>query len=707
MLLAVVGGGIAELTEPGFFFRDDMQHYFMPMFMEIGRQLADGSWPSISLRSWFGGNLVGEYQYALYNPVSLLLYWVIHRIPDPAKAAFLFSVFHLALGALGTFFLARTAGLRDDLALAASVTVATNSFVVYWFASSWVSHLVAFAWSTWAMFFLLKVATNPRYAVPAVAAIHLTLTSGFPQAAVALSVWGGVLAGERWCRTRSPAPVVALAVCALSGILVSLPAILPVAAFVEGSARPEGVSNTGFNTALLGDLLKFSFPSHVGLLNTYGGFRPVTPPIYLTAWFALPVLVTALAVRHQPSAGPRWSPLLLPLIAAVCFGVLAQGPDQLGPFRYPFRFLPWFHVCVTLACLAVLDRTLRSAGSKAGPGMPLLLAAAAVGIFGLSVQQQPDLWRVHAVFLALQLAFSLLLPMVIRRHGGATGAFLVATSLCVVAATHLVWPHTNVLGKIHLPEHGAMDAGGGDPRMLSIQLAGYVDRESADAMEEAVSGNTFLLQGGAMINGYSPIMPKGLAERLCMGLFGWTCPDAAANLFRPDPETGMDLADLARLGRIMVQRGDDLDAFRAHKPDRWAATGEGRSMVEFRRRAPLPSHGGYVSWLPPGVTVESTVSVTDKQEVHRLRAGSSWRGGRLVLARAAYPGYRAELDGRPLPVEAHLGVLVSVVLPADTSGELRVWFEPPGQAAGRLAAGAGLVLLAAWLMSVRLKGRRL
>jgi len=30
--------------------------------------------PLISLRSWFGGNLVDEYQYAIFNPVSDLLY---------------------------------------------------------------------------------------------------------------------------------------------------------------------------------------------------------------------------------------------------------------------------------------------------------------------------------------------------------------------------------------------------------------------------------------------------------------------------------------------------------------------------------------------------------------------------------------------------------------------------------------------------------
>ncbi|QQP92901.1 hypothetical protein IGS68_31170 (plasmid) [Skermanella sp. TT6] len=705
VLLAVAGGIVAELGEPGFFFRDDMQHYFMPMFMEIGGQLAQGTWPAISLRTWFGGNLVGEYQYAVYNPVSLLLYWAIHRMSDPAAAAFVFSVFHLALCSLGTFLLARAVGLRNDLAVVAAVVVSTNNMLVYWFAASWISHLVAFAWSTWAMAFLVRATEDPRHAVTAAAAIFLTLTSGFPQAAIAVAVWAAVLAGERRYRTGSFRPAAALAVSVACGVLVSLPAILPVAALVEDSMRPRGWSNNGFNTALLGDLLKFSFPSHASLLNTYGGVRSVTPPLYLTAWFALPVVLICLARRCliAPAA-------LLPFAAALCFAVLAQGPDQLGPFRYPFRYLPWFHLCLALACLVLLHRATRAGprptGAGSGLGTGVILGALSLVMFVLSVQQQPDLWRLHAGFFALHLGFSLVLAAMVRTRGTPVGAFLVASSLCFTVATHAAWPHNNILGRMVLPERppafveGEAAAGG-----RSLQLAGHVSSGRADVMEEATSGNAFLLGEGGMINGYSPISPRGLAQRLCMGLFGWTCPDAAAELFRRDAETGLDLADLARIDRISVSRSSHLDAFLAHKPDRWLVAAEGRFMTEFRRREPLPAGGGNLSWLPPGVAVDRTPVVSDREERHVLSAGPAYRGGRLVLARAAYPGYRAELNGRPLPVEAYLGVLVSVVLPDDPSGELRVRFDPPGGTAGWLAASGGLGLLAAWLLRTRFRRR--
>ncbi|WP_158046816.1 hypothetical protein [Skermanella pratensis] len=627
VLLAIVGGVIAELAEPGFFFRDDMQHYFMPMFLEIGGQLAQGTWPAISLKSWFGGNLVGEYQYALYNPVSLLLYWIIHWIADPAAAAFFYSVFHLAVCSLGIFFLARAIGLRDDLALVAALVGSTNNMLVYWFAASWISHLVAFAWSAWAMFFLIKAVARPRHVVSAAAAIYLTLTSGFPQAAIAIAVWGSVLAGERWYRTRTFMPVVALGVSVVCGALMSLPAILPVAALVADSVRPQGISNGGFNTALLGDLLKFSFPSHVGLLNTYPGFRPVTPPIYFTAWFALPVLLIGLERRTL-----SWPALLLPFGATLCFAVLAQGPDQLGSFRYPFRYLPWFHLCLVLTCLVVLDRTMthvpNRTGTGTGTGICLALATLSFVMFALSMQQQPDLWRTHATFFILHLGFSLVLPVMTWRHGRTVGAFLIASSLCFTIATHVAWPHNNILGKMALPERTPYAVSDEvTPGGRSLQLTGYVYRERTDVMEEATSGNAFLLQGGEMINGYSPISPRGLAERLCMGLFGWTCPDAAAELFRHDAETGLDLADLARIDRIIVSQDDHLSAFLDHKPDQWLMAGKGRFMTEFRRSEPLPSQQGHLSWLPPGVTVDRTLIVSDMEESHVLRAGSAYRGG--------------------------------------------------------------------------------
>jgi hypothetical protein len=574
--------------------------------------------------------------------------------------------------------------------------VSTNNMLVYWFAASWISHLVAFAWSTWAMFFLTRSAAHPRHVVSAAAAIYLTLTSGFPQAAIAITVWTTVLAGERWYRTRTFMPAVTLGVSVLCGVLISLPAILPVAALVEDSVRPHGISNGGFNTALLGDLLKFSFPSHVGLLNTYTGFQPVTPPIYFTAWFALPVLLIGLKRRAL-----SWPGVLLPFGAGLCFVVLAQGPDQLGSFRYPFRYLPWFHLCLTLTCLIVLDRAMRHGPGRTGTSINSCLALSALSLvmFALSVQQQPDLWRIHATFFILHLGFSLFLPVMIWKRGRRVGAFLITSSLCFTVATHVAWPHNNVLGKMALPEHtpfavkDEVTAGG-----RSLQLTGYVDRERANVMEEATSGNAFLFQGGEMINGYSPISPRGLAERLCMGLFGWTCPDAAAELFRHDAETGLDLADLAHIDRIIVSQDDHLNAFLTHKPDGWIIAGEGRFMTEFRRSEPLPSQQGHLSWMPPGVTVDRTLIVSDMEESHVLRAGSAYRGGRLIFSRAAYPGYQADLNGQSLPVESYLGVLVSVTLPDNSSGELRVWFEPPGQTTGWLAAGSGLGLLIAWLL---------
>lgn len=88
----------------------------------------------------------------------------------------------------------------------------------------------------------------------------------------------------------------------------------------------------------------------------------MTPPLYLTAWFALPVVLICLARRCliAPAA-------LLPFAAALCFAVLAQGPDQLGPFRYPFRYLPWFHLCLALACLVLLHRATRAGPRPTGP----------------------------------------------------------------------------------------------------------------------------------------------------------------------------------------------------------------------------------------------------------------------------------------------------------------------------------------------------
>ena len=72
LLLAVVAA-CGRVFSPWLFFIDDFQAYLLPGLTAIGRMLRRGEFPLFTPTTWTGGNFVGEYQYAIFNPFVLTL----------------------------------------------------------------------------------------------------------------------------------------------------------------------------------------------------------------------------------------------------------------------------------------------------------------------------------------------------------------------------------------------------------------------------------------------------------------------------------------------------------------------------------------------------------------------------------------------------------------------------------------------------------
>jgi len=73
----------------------------------------------------------------------------------------------------------------------------------------------------------------------------------------------------------------------------------------------------------------------------------------------------------------------------------------------------------------------------------------------------------------------------------------------------------------------------------------------------------------------------------------------------------------------------------------------------------------------------------------------------IVFRRAWMPGWRATIDGKPLPVlRAHL-IMPAVEIPADAEGKVRLVYRPRSLMIGVILAGAALVIMAALSLRVR------
>src|SRR5438093_1299026 len=66
---------------PRFFWNDDYQLAFLPVFKDMSRAWWNGEFPLLTQSSWVAGNLAGEFQYGVFSIFMELCVIVIFKLP--------------------------------------------------------------------------------------------------------------------------------------------------------------------------------------------------------------------------------------------------------------------------------------------------------------------------------------------------------------------------------------------------------------------------------------------------------------------------------------------------------------------------------------------------------------------------------------------------------------------------------------------------
>jgi len=664
-----------------FYFHDDMQHQFLPAFYHIGRLLRQGEFPVLTLTSWNGGNLLGEYQYALLNPVSLALYAVLPSISDYHLASFLLAAVHYGVLTAGCYLLARSYGIERHWASLAAFAVAGNNFLAYWAASNWMPLFVSFAWAVWAWAFLLRAHRSRLDWALAVLFCFLTVASGFPQTTLFVGIAALMAAWPLW-RGGALAQAAAAPAALTAAVLLSAVQIFSLLSLGLVSVRDQGVYNTNFLVPNLHDVIALSSPFHFGFIFIYGGYLLSEIPMFFAAWFIMPLL-PLINWRKVEWRRPEITALGA---AAVLLLIATQGPEYLYVLRLPFRWLPYLHVVVVLLFCLIASR----ASFIVTPRRLLGAALVVLFLWISSWQTAPAHWPQHlAGAVVLLVGIGLFAGVARRRHIARVGV-LAGIAVLLLAGTRVLvkgngntsdWRVSRFAPDLEMPVSAS------PPSAYGVHLGGSGFVQGVGRSPEYQTGFMTLQSGLPMVNGYSAIGHKPLLDLLCMNWAGATCPEAAHRLFETDPVTGMRVVDLFRIDRIMAAKGPHLDTLRPYLDPSWRLERDGRLGQLFVRELPqnLP---GSLAWLPGGLRVDEAGSATTDRESLRLNGATSGPT-RLVFARLWWPGYRADLDGVRVPVEAHRGIFVSVDLPPGASGTLTLRFRPPPHRIGLAATAAG------------------
>jgi hypothetical protein len=222
-----------------------------------------------------------------------------------------------------------------------------------------------------------------------------------------------------------------------------------------------------------------------------------------------------------------------------------------------------------------------------------------------------------------------------------------------------------------------------------------------------VRGNGNLVAGLHPGFGSIAVGQEAYNSRWCHSFDGLTCSDPAA-LLQQAPGTGTAWVDLMSADTVIVSTVAPQELVQ-HFDIFWRLVRTTDQFREYVRDDGLPGRVTHVD----GVQVEpanfSSGPAWSGTAMDSYRVTTGARAGSLVLRVAYWPGMRATLDGRDLPVSTVDGAVVRLDVPAGvTSGQLQLFYRPVGDRVlvPALAVGAILVLLCTVLGSTSLRGRR-
>jgi hypothetical protein len=710
------------LRNPAFYYWDDSANEYLPQWYRIGEQLRAGHWAVLDPTMWMGGNHAAWMMMGLFNPVSLANDLLVAALPDLALAATLVKTEYLVLLAVGIYLLAGEYGAGRAAAGAVAVALPLAGYTLYYDASSWAAGLAAFAWLPLVWWSLRRYARGAAPPIVPVLLGFLAMTTGNPYGALGVIVVLVAVGVEHALRTGVRA-LAGLAVVAVAIGLTGVVVYLPLAASAAVTWRSGlGVGNDGLLVPHLSDLLGMSAPTYqpqYPVFGTRGG--PIGTPAMYLAWFALPLAPwlpwSVLRRRARELAG-------LAVFGGI-YLVLLVGPSSVWLFRWPARLIEYLALPLGVALAVLLTAGLRTDRPRRRAALSVLVVLAGGYLSWASVPAAPGRHAAAVVLVLVLLAAALLVARYRPRY---LAAVLVAGTAACLGLQVAAYPaNPNLVSWRYPHDLAAMRADFAGYRGNTLQvgdesaLAAVAPMTPDGAFRELLLGNGVHAAGVAALNSYSGIGYRAFSRALCMNYDGGTCADAYQRLWRTVPGTTADLADLLRLRTVVLLNGytdrqpADPDRFidrhtasvvdptapPVDPPPGWAVVQRRPLVSVLGRRGDLPFPDGRLSWAGTGLRVTA-----DRTEGATAERVGYTGGGTAVFAALAWPGWRAAVDGRPVPVRQGPAGLVAVDLPPSAAGgsTLALSFQPPGFAVGIPLLVAGLLLGAAHTVARRLGG---
>ncbi|MET7772778.1 hypothetical protein [Nocardia sp. NPDC005366] len=690
--LGVIAGYVAVLfANARHFYTDDTESQYAPLWVMLGRTLRDGHFPTMVPEHWMAGNYTIE-EAGLLNPPQLLIDLIAPSVDNVALYATVVKLIFAIILGLGVYRVCKEYGAALPWASVAGVAIPFTGWLLFFDEASWYTALTGTAWLVQAW------ASGVRYArgrtgaggpIPTFVFLYLAISVQyiFPAVEAGLMIAAVVVGELIYQRVWSPSlRLLAVSGCAaLVGLATYLPSMLSAKVTWRGTAQ---INNDQFLTVPWSESLNASLPSTLPAYNSWWGYVQPMPVTYI-AWFLIP----ALAFVDWRRARENWREFSAIGLFALMALMWTAGPGAIGPLRWPARVLPMVALGLLLLVCVLLGRyaTARDWRQRA------VAAAILIGLLWVrTFSAAPDELVWHVVSALGVAALGAAVVWLGLRRGTAAACALVIVSIFPIAYLQVHAAQPTPMGW-NLPEkRSEMKAAFPDFTGTTLQLADRAlippeERTLEGAYGSLVFGNYAKDLELTYVSGYTPNGHFWFGETLCMRWDTSVCPDAYRRAFAIEPSTGKSIVDLMKVDRVVLQKALFPDAMAQPAPTGWTWVdypGHERYIAVLERQDGLLSTREGRIAAAEGVTA---VSVAESNQASRARVHSDG-GGRVVFARLGWPGYRATLDGREIPVRLVAKTFAAVDIPAGThDGDLELTWQPPGWKLGAAAALLGLL----------------
>ena len=608
----------------------DLPTYFVPLRERTALVLAGSRGPF-----WNPDVGAGEPYFA--NPQTGLLYppaWLAAVLPAE-RAVGVEAGLHLALLAAGCAVLAVRFGVGRGLAVATGWSVAVAGPTLT--AAGMLNNLETLAWLPW----LWWAALGRR---PIAAALFAA--GGFLAAEPSLIAIGAAIALTLAPERRTVAALL------LAGCLVAAQA-LPFLAWVRGGDRGPGLelAEAKAGVVLPGELAAVVAPG--APLPQRIGWRFVDA-LALPLWVIVLGAAAALGQRGPARRLAWWGFALVALavVPSLDWGAALWRALTHGMVRYPGRLL--FVAVVALAPAAALAATRLS-----WPRRRAAVAAVLCLVVGLALLGNP-------LEVAVQAAAT---GVVLAGPGSAAAALVAAVALAGRSVGDLHFGRSGAA-----PEAACLEVQKGRGRVYAVptsrQQFAWIAAAPVTRMTMLGYGYTALRDGRRMVRTFAPLQARALAEHLARADAGpvgrwWLDSLAAGRLVAHHPVAGFP----------ELCRAWDFAVF--DNPAAWPE-------VQVVRAMPSPGE--------PPLRAGTVLTDEDSDTARRWRVEVGDTGGLLLWSATPDPGWRAAVDGAPVPVQRGPGILQGVPLPP---GEhvVEARYRPPGLLLGGAVSVAAMLAL--------------